>query len=347
MPLADLDIIDLVKGTLYDLGRMRFQQIAQNLTDYEVFPTWFKKDKVMFDSGIGIQRTLMSRLSGQARHVGLSDTDQTNIVDLVDQLQIPWRHAVTQWGFFRQETLMNRGEALIFNVILPRRADAMISLVEELENKAWAAPPSSTDKLLPFGIPYWIVKNSTLGFNGGYPSGFTTIAGVSLTNSPNFKNYTGTYALNTGITKFDLIKKLRTAFRKCSFKSPVDIQDYRNGSGNRYRTYTNEPVVAALEDVGESQNENLGRDIASIDGVNLVIRGFPIRWARALDADTQNPFYGIDHAVWYPVCLKGDYLRETDPSIVPFNHNAFQTFVDLSYNYLCVDRRRNFVFYGA
>lgn len=342
MPLTDLDIADLVAGTLRELGRMKFQQIAQNLQDYEVFPTWFKKDKVTFDSGIGIQRTLMNRLSGAASHVGLLDPDNVNITDVLDQLQVPWRHAQTSWGFIHQETLMNRGEALIVNIIKPRRTAAMIDLVEELENKAWASPSSSSDKLNPFGIPYWIVKNSSTGFNGGAPSGWTDVAGVSLTDSPTFKNYTGQYA---AVSKPDLIKKLRTAKRKCNFKSPIDINDYRNGKGQRYRLYTNESVVASFEDIGESQNENLGRDIASIDGVQMTFRGHPIRWIPKLDEDTTNPVYGVDHSTFMPVCLKGDYLRESRAKQAPNQHNVYEVFVDLTYNYLCLDRRRNWVFY--
>jgi hypothetical protein len=75
--LTALDIQDLVASTLYDLGPMRFQQVAQSLQYYEVFSKWFKKDRVMFDSGIGIQRTLMNKLdSVSAKHVGLTDTRQ-------------------------------------------------------------------------------------------------------------------------------------------------------------------------------------------------------------------------------------------------------------------------------
>jgi hypothetical protein len=340
--LQDQDIADLVAGTLKELGRMKFQQIAQNLQDYEVFPNWFKKDKVTFDSGIGIQRTLMNRLSGAARHVGLMDTDTVNITDLIDQLDVPWRHVQTNWAFIYQETLTNRGEALVFNVIKPRRAAAMIDLVEELENKAWASPASSSDKLNPFGIPYWIVKNSSTGFNGGAASGHTTVAGVSLTDSPTFKNYTVTYE---DVSKLDLIKKLRTAHRKVRFKSPVDIQDYRGGKGDRYRLYTNEEVFSTIEDVGEAQNENLGRDIASMDGFSMAFRGHPIRWVPKLDADTENPIYGVDHSTFMPVCLKGDYLREGAAKPAPNQHNVYQVFVDLTYNYLCFDRRRNFVAY--
>ena len=341
--MADLDaksIADLVASTLDELGRMKFQQIAQNLQDYEVFSHWFKRDKVAFDSGIGIQRTLMNKLSGAAKHVGLMETDTVNITDVIDQLTIPWRHAQTSWAFIYQETLMNRGEALIFNVIEPRRAASLIDLVEELENKAWASP-SSSNVTEPYGIPYWIVTNASTGFNGGAPSGHSTVGGVSLTDSPTFKNYTFQYVNKS---KADLVKKLRTAHRKCGFKSPITIQDYRGTQGQRYRLYVNETTIAAFEDIGEAQNENLGRDLASMDGT-MVFRNHPIIWVPKLDADSTDPVYGVDHSTFYPVCLSGDYLRESEAKPAPSQHNVFQVFVDLSYNYLCVDRRRNWVGY--
>ena len=339
--LTPNDISDLVAGTLYELGRLKFQQIAQNLQSYEIFSHWFKKERMSFDGGIGIQRTLMNRFdSNAAKHVGMSDPDDVNITDLIDQLQVPWRHVQTTWGFFYSETLINRGKAMVFNVIKPRRDSAMLALVEELENKAWTAP-ASTDKKNPYGIPYWIVKNATTGFNGGAPSGWSTVGGVSLTDSPNFKNYTAQY---TSVTKSDLVKKMRTALRKTKFTSPLPgNSDYTTGS-EKFRIYVNETTFASMEDIGESQNENLGKDIAPTQyGTgSLMFRGFPIVWVPKLDGDTTNPVYGINHDTFHVVCLEGDYLRESENK-APHQHNAHQQFVDLTYNYLCLDRRRNFV----
>ena len=335
--IVPTDILDLVNLTLRELGRLRFSQIAQNLQDYEIFSHWFRRDKVSFDSGVGIQRTLMNKLSNGAGHVGLMQTDNVDIVDVIDQLQLNWVHVQNSWGFIYQETLMNRGEALIANVLEPRRADCLISLVEELENKAWASPAvgNSTE---PFGVPHWIVKGAT-GFNGNYPGSHTTIANVSTTDSPNFKNYTDQY---TSLSKADAVKKLRTAHRKTGFKSPITIQDYRGTTGQRYRLYVNETTISGLEEVGEAQNENLGRDLASMDGT-ITFRNHPIIWVPKLDSDSDDPIYGIDHSTFYPVCLQGDYLRESEAQASPSQHNVFQVFVDLSYNYLCVDRRRNWV----
>lgn len=335
--LSARDIADLVTGTLDDLGRLRFQQIVQDLQDYEIMGRWLKEDRVVVGSGVGIKRTLMLKRGGVAKHTGLFATDDVNISDHLAQLDVPWRQATTSWGFEHREVLMNRGPDLIVNVIKPRRVAAMIDLAQELEDKAWVQVPSSTDTLLPFSIPFWIVANATTGFNGGAPSGHTTVAGINPTTYPNFKNYTAQY---TNVTKADLISKMRTAQRKIGFKSPVTVNDFRGGKGDRYRIYVNDPTITSLEDIGESQNENLGKDIASIDGGQLVFRRHPIRWVAGLDNEAKNPIYMIDHSVFHPVVLKGDDLRESEPRQAPKQHNTFEVFVDLSYNFVCVDRRR-------
>jgi hypothetical protein len=339
------DIADLVASTLDDLGPLRFQQIAQNLVYYEVFSKWFKKDKVIFDSGTGIQRTLMNRLdSSSARHVGILETDQVNIPDVLDQLNIPWRHVQTSWSLIYQtDILMNSGRSLILNVLKPRRAAALLGLVEELEERAWGEAPSPSDKKLPYSIQYWLVGNASTGFNGALPGSHSTIAGVDLNTTPTFKNYTAQY---TNVSKGDLIKKMRTGHRKIRFVSPVTVDDYRGALGDRYRIYVNEPTIASFEEVGESQNENLGRDIASMDGT-ISFRRHPIIWVPKLDEQTNDPVYMVDHSTFYPVCLKGDYLRESEMSKAPNQHNVYQCFVDLTYNYLCVDRRRNAKFQKA
>ena len=338
--LTATGIADLVVTTLRDLGRLKFQQIAQSLQDYEVFSKWFRKDKVVFDSGIGIQRTLMTKTSGAARFVGLLEEDSVNIPDVLTQLQVDWRHLTTSWAFIYQETLMNRGRAMVLNVIEPRRADALLSMVAEIEDKSWACPAYGTTKE-PYGVPYWIVTNATEGFNGGAPSGYTTVGGVNPSTYTTWKNWTAQYVT---VNRTDLLKKMRTAHRKCNFKSPININDYRGGNGNRYRIYAGETVVSSLEDIATDQNENLGRDIAQLDNT-VVFRNHPIIWIPKLDADTTYPLYMIDHQSFMPVCLRGDYLRESQALRGPNQHNAFQFFVDLSFNFLCIDRRRNAVFY--
>jgi len=338
------ELVDLVAGTLDDLGPLKFENIAQTLQDYEVVPKWFKKDKVMIQDGRGIQRNLLNKLSNAAKHVGLFDTSNANVPEILKQVRVDWIHAETSWAFeYRSDVLMNRGGSAIVDTIEQRRADAMISLVEEIEQKSWTAP-GTTDTVDPYGLPYWIVKSNTTpagGFTGGAPTGHTTVGGIDLTASPNFKNWSANY---TTLSKADAIKKLRTAHRKINFKSPVSIPQYRGEKGNNYRLYVNESTISDVEDVGEGQNENLGRDIASMDG-QMVFKNHPIIWVPQLDSDGNNPIYMVNHRTFWPAILKGDNLRETEPMRAPHQPNLFECFVYITYNFVCINRRANAVIY--
>jgi hypothetical protein len=356
------DVADLVQSILPELDRMNWEQIAQNLQDYEMMSHWLKDDKIVFGDGIAIRKNLLSSLSGAASHTGMTDTDDVDIPDLMDDITVPWRHAQSKWGYhYQTDILMNRGKSTINDTVKPRRHAAMIDLAEELEAKAWQVP-NSTDKLNPYGLPYWIVYNSSTGFNGGYPTGpdavtHTSIAGLSLTDSPKFKNYTANY---TAVSKQDLLPKMRTALRKTNFRSPVTKEDMSTPRGNDRRYYCDEQTCSDFENVGEAQNENLGRDLApytagsgnggiqDVDGT-LTFKKNPIVYVPQLD-DTNvftaatSPVYQIDHGVFYPYCLKGDYLRETGPVVAPNQHNMYRVFLDLTYNIICTNRRRCAVF---
>lgn len=356
------DVADLVASILPDLDRMNWEQIAQNLQDYEMMSHWLRDDKIVFNDGISIRKNLMTQLSGAASHTGMTDVDDVDIPDLMDDITVPWRHAQSKWGYhYQTDILMNRGKSSINDTVKPRRQAAMLDLAEELEAKAWQVP-NSTDKLNPYGLPYWIVYNATTGFNGGYPTGpdgvaHTAIGGLNLTESPKFKNYTAQYA---AVSKQDLLPKMRTALRKTNFRSPLTKEEMSTPRGNDRRYYIDEVTASAFEDIGESQNENLGRDLApftggsghggvqDVDGT-LTFKKNPLVYVPQLD-DTAvytaatNPIYQIDHAVFYPVVLKGDYLRESGPFMAPNQHNFYRTFLDLTYQFLCVNRRRCAVF---
>ena len=336
--IQSTDIADLVAGTLRELGRLKIQQIAQELSRYEVFPIWFKKNKVTFDAGIGIQRNLMTRAADTAAHRGMTDADVVTIQDHIKQIQVPWRILSQSYAFIKQEILQNRGTERIFDLIQVRRSAAMLDMVQVLEEKAWASPSSSSDTVLPYGVPYWVVKNATTGHTGLAASGHSTVGGLDPTTNTTWRNYAGLY---TTVNKADLVKKMRNMHFYTGFQSPVDVKDYTSGKGMQYRVYCNRSTTADLEDIGEAQNENLGRDIASIDGFSLTFRRNPIRTIQILDADTSNPVYFLDHSTFYPVCLKGDYFRETVRKMASNQHDITEVFIDLSYNYLCVDRRRN------
>lgn len=343
------DFADLVASTLNELGPYNaVQQIAQNKQRFEVLSRWFRDDKTTLESGVKIQRQLMvgDANGGPARHAAPTDEDSVNLTDILKKIEVPWVHADTSWMVVRQHMLVNRSPSAILDAIEANRNYAMLSLHDQMESRAWAAAPASTNTTDPWAVKYWIVQHATAGFNGGSPTGDNLIAGLNLSTLPQagqFNNYTGTYAQ---LTPSDAMPKLRTMHRKTGFVSPITMKDYMGDTGDNYRVYCNETTITGFEEICMANADLSLRDVASVDGLNLSFKKNPIVWVPALDADTNNPIYMINHSVFQPVGLDGDYLHETR-NMAPRNHNIEQYFVDLSYNFMCVDRRRNGVIYQA
>lgn len=337
--LRSQDLDDLVLGTLNNYGPPDFENIAQELQEYVVMPTWLKSDKVVEEGGIGIQRALMDRTQGAASHLGMYEVDDVNVGDYLRNLNVKWVHAQTKWAYELREVMMNKGKALVTKIIDPRRTGAMLDLAAELEDKAWSAP-SATNLTDPWGIPYWVVSSTTEGFAGGLPSDHTTVAGVDITASPTFKNYTAQYV---AVTRADFGRKIRKAMKKIKFKSPIGATQARGSMGENYRHYCNIDTIQDLEDYAEDRNDNLGSDLLGKFDNSVTVGKNPVVWVPQLDADTSDPFYSINHKTFYPVVLSGDNLRQTGPDPAPGQHNVRWVFIDLTYNFVCINRRRNSV----
>jgi hypothetical protein len=341
MALQAAQIADLITVTLRDLGRLKFTEIASTLTDYVALPNILQKYKVQYQSGHGIQWNVMFAQSDAAKNVGLYESDNVNIADIMTTANIPWRHCTTNYAFERREIQMNSNPARIVELVKTRRADAMLSLAELMETNLWTSPSASSDNLKPLGIPHWIVPptDGQEGFLGKNPTGFSDGAGGINSDLEKFSGWRNYVADYDQINKTDLIRKWRKAAVFTNFKSPVPHASYN--TGNNYGYYTNYAVIGRLEEVLEAQNDNLGNDVASKDGL-LQFRQNPVVYVPKLDAETTNPIYGINWGVLKPVFLSGEWMKEEGPNTVPGQHTTFQVFVDCTLNYMCTDRRRLF-----
>ena len=338
--VTDAEIADLITSTLKNLGPPKIRQIAQDLTEYEMASKWFKKSKVVFDSGTGVKETLMFKYSDTARHVGLYEQDTLVIEPLLSNIEIGWVHLTNHYGFERRELLMNRGESKIVNMVSARRGACQLGLIAQIEDTIWTLRDPS-DAKLPNGLPYYIVKNATEGFNGGNPSGFSTCVGIDTTTQTKWRNWTGTYS---AVSKEGILRTFRKGRRMTGFKSPENLKDFRGDPGQKWRLYANEELVDGLEMVGEQQNDNLGRDLHKMDN-QITTGGNPPIHVPKLDEDTTNPCTRPRHR---PIALKGDWFNETEAKpLTGIQHNVFRVDMDLTYNLFCVDRRRNMVLYKA
>jgi hypothetical protein len=335
--LTATQLNDLVQTTLRDLGKPRFTEIATDLQDHTAMRTLLQKNRIVLASGYGVQWDVMVNHSGSASNVGLGASDNVNIVDTMVQATADWRNTTANYAIEGREISMNQEPSRIVDLIRERRIACLISVAELMESNFWGPPVALTDTLTPWGVNMWIVKNATQGFNGGAPSGFTVI-GLNPTTYPRWNNWTDAY---TAVSRDDLIRKWRKAATFTHFKPPVDGIPTFN-TGDSYGFYTNYGVIGPLEEALESQNEDLGPDIASMDG-RTIFRKVPVTWVPKLEADTTNPVYGINWGWFKTYILKGWWLRETHVPIYPGQHTIQANFLDCTYQWITKNRRCHFI----
>lgn len=337
----------IVQGALADLGEGRWNQVAQSLRSYELFDRFVKNNKETIDSGDEIERTLLVDFGTGARMTGLFDPDQITAQDHAKRIVVDWAHTVDSWSYDVHEKQMNSGVARIFDHVAQREEATLARIVELMEAQAYGKPTGPTDSLNVKGLTYWVVQNATEGFNGGAPSGHTTVGGLVPGDYPTaWQNYTFTHS---AWTKAGLIVPMRLAYKKTKFKKPVPSREYGSGVSDRYGIYVNIDTETEMENIGEAQNENLGRDLASMDG-KMTFRGVPIIEVPTLGATsiTNYPIYMIDHKYMNALTLKGSWNRITGPSSEHTgSHSVFAVFYDFSWNIICTDRRVQAVGYRA
>lgn len=343
-PLMLTDVQDLVTSTLPDFGKPTFRQIAQQSQRYEIFSRWFRENKVEIGGGLGVRRQLMTSHDTDNLHTGPYSQDQVSFGDVMAQLRVDYVHVKKGWTFNYYELKVNQGPAVVFNVLEPKRSSALLNIASDIENKGWAAPSSSSDTTLPYGVTFWVTKNATTGFTGGYPSGFTSLAGIDLTTHPNFKNYSDTYVT---ANNDDLCEKMRQASLMTFFESPLGVGGDGQSITDSFRVYCNTETYRKFDAVKRNQNDDLGNDIGTDIGGRAIFNGNPIVRVPKLDEDTSDPVYMINHNAFKVMIMEGDFLRESPVKEVGDNHNQYVVWIDMSYNYLCEDRRAQSVLYKA
>ncbi len=332
---------DHVIGTERKREPPKVSNIAQALRDYPTVRDMLKKKRRLFRGGRGIEVNLFDKLGTGADHVGLLDAENPQYQDHLTQMTTAWVHARDSYMMeYRSDVLMNTGGEKLVDIMKMREAATMMRLVAELEDKIWESPAVG-DLTNPRGFPYWIVQNSSSGFNGGHEGSHTSTGGVDVAVHPNYKNYSGTF---TDITKLDAVQKIRRMLKKIKWRSPVSLSEYR--SQTDMQLLMNEETQTEFENLAQQQNQNLGSDLAMYDG-STVIKKMPLRDVPQLDAETNKPIYAIDFGSTKFAILRGDFFRRTTKDGGMTQPNSTATFIWLSYNLVCYDRRRNGVLYAA
>lgn len=345
--LQGTDMADLVLSVINDKGRMKYTDLRttyQNTYILKRFLNPKKGNSKFLSGGTEFEFNLMTGVNDSARGVGLYFQADRNASNVMTSGKMPWRQCTANYIFDGIEVSMNGSVDKVFDLIQTKRMACLGSLAKYFEQKGWRCP-SSTNTTDFHGIPYFVVKSNTAtttndGFNGGAPSGYTLVANINPSNISDGKwnNYAAQY---TSITKEDLVDKWWRAASFTDFEPLTEgVKDYNEGDD--YGFYTTYSVQNVMKTILESQNDNLGSDLDSQNG-KMRFRGANIYWVKELDSDTTNPVYGINWGVFGCRILRGWWNKER---IIRDNPNQpTVTSVDMisSFNFICLDRRRNFV----
>lgn len=328
---------DLIQMTLPAIQRDSYTEIATDLQRHTAMSELMLSSRLSEQSGSKIQWNVMVDHAGTFRNAGINSPDVVNIKDTQVQASADWRYSTYNWTLIEQEIDMNREPARIVDIIKERHIAAKISAAEGMERNFWGPPVAVTDTETPWGVNTWVVKNATEGFNGGAPTGYTTI-GLNPTTYPRWKNWTYQYS---AVTKDDLVRHIRQACEKTYFMPAVEGIPSTT-TGHKWGFYTTLSVRQQLEEILEAQNENLGSDLDP-EMSKPILRNSKIQWVPFLDADTTGPFYGLDWGYFKTVVLKGWWEKTVTIPHYPGQHTSAVTFVDFFYQFVSKNRRCHFV----
>lgn len=344
MSLDANQIADLVLLTQNKLiKRGAFVDLQTDLTDYVGVRELYKPHKKVFAGGLDWEFEAQIDHNHSARAVGLYENDGASIRDTFIMGKVGPRFVDAHYIYDDREAVLQRGGLDVVNFVKSKYTSMINSYWEYMEAAIWGKPETVSDTKTPYGLAYWMTKGTTAGFTGLDPAGFPSgRAGISSTDYPRWANYSAPYS---AVTKEDLVRTMRTGHRKTKFRSPVshatpDLGAMRNG------IYTNNNVIGTMEEVLESQNMNLGNDLASKDG-RAIFKGTPIVYAPYLDNDTTDPIYMLDWKTIALGMLEGWMEKATPPIRVAGKHNVFAVYLDSGFNMVCTDLRRNAVYHKA
>ncbi len=335
------DIDDAVLCTQeHFIEKGSFLDLQHDLSDFVAVREMWKKRKKVFSGGHPWSFKAQIDHNHSAKAVGLFEIDGTALTDTMISGTVPVRHVNAHYIYDQREPDFQRGGTSIVDLVRTRYVGMMGSLFEKIEEYLWGVPDAGDEKT-PFGLKYWLLRNTSEGFNGENHANFSSgRANIDSSIYTRWANWSNDYE---EITKEDLVRSMRRAHRKIQFRSPVSHAEPVLG-GMSNGIYTNDAVLGLMEEILESQNMNLGLDLASKDGKTL-FKSTPIVYAPFLDDDSENPVYMLDWK-WLAIGVMAGWENNLGkPYMVPNKHLVRRVDLDASLNMIATNLRRQAVFY--
>ena len=341
------DLADLLATTLEDLPKMTFEA-PQKYQDYPMVET-ILRNGVGLGSGYQIKRNWAKGETGNASHVRAYQTTEIHVDDRQLQITCPWARAQVYWTIETGEALMNRQPAAFVDLLTSRRQDAMMDLVNKIEEALWQTLASSDDDLNPRGLAYWISpgNDGQDGFEGTHThdrdgNEIASVAGLNAETYARWANYYKDYA---GPTAADaMVKAMHKVYRNIRFKAPRTVKDLDQGTLANFKIFMDGDTIDAYEEYTRKSNDEIGFDVGKFAGATAFSRT-PLLWVPQLDtyADStitgDNPIYFVNMNKFKAYKMRGMDLVESPPFKDREQHNVVTTFVDIMYALMCTERR--------
>ena len=351
MGVKNADLADLIEITLADLPKQQFE-VMWDHPQYE-FCRIYQNERMEIDGGTSIKRKVMLDPAGGAHYRRLFDTDEPDVEDVMQGIDVPWTQISTNYSWDKVEILRNKNtEKGFINLMKTRRVAKLWGLADLIEERAWKTPTSATDDLYPYGVPYYLTfyeSDSTISTTDGFNGQFikfqdgtysATVAGLNATTYDKWRNYCAVYSNIDNA----MLKKFRKAFLLTKFKAPLIVNDPANKRNAAKRIYCDADTAVELQDLADQRDDKhtggelMGNIFADPGGV-VYINRLPVIYIPQLVGATANPIYCVDFSKFIPVVQEGYWMVEGEPMVDRSQHTTFTVFLDGSHQNLCVNRR--------
>ena len=249
----------------------------------------------------------------------------------------------------------------IVDVFKLHRKNMIERFYEDAELQKWSLAAAPNDGsgayVVPNGVPYFLVQSTTraVGYNGGHPSGYSSVSGLSRTTYPQLKNMTGTYA---AVSHTDFAAQLSKMIDLLRWEMPTPDAIEVQGSSNYIIESTYDPF-AEYQTLATSSNTDIGPDMGKYRGKVPMgaqyFRGVPWVWRSALNESTLrdgsanpayagagvDPIYVRDKSTWKLYGAQGLWMDESEPSWQDNPHNAVSFHMDHVYQRVCIAPQLN------
>lgn len=341
---------DLGKITLNSFKRDQFE-VTLAKQNYPMLNKLYSGDTPTQGGKLATEQITLGT-TGNSGHTALFQKSETVIKNIQEEVQVPWTHAQSSFAYERREIAVNGGLEGFVKLMKVRRTNMYVELADTLESKAWSVPASASDKTLPFGISAWLTIGTSgqegfVGMNPKYIDTNAFYAGSINADANGYERWRNYYA-DYDLVNDDLLKKLSRAFRKTNFQSPATVQDLVKGPLSNFKMFTNDAVLSGMEDLALKSDDAVGFDLGKYAG-RVAYKRIPLDYAAELDNAVaggslvaqlgKDPIVGINFDKFTPIIMVDDRFRESDPINDRELPNVFTVFVDLSYAYICKNRR--------